>query len=62
MFSNLSSSSISLATETPSLVVRRVEIVEKTTGGLIIPDSAQEKPAVGEVVSVGYGAIDDKGN
>ena len=44
------------------VVVRRVENDEKTTGGLIIPDSAQEKPAEGEVVSVGNGAIDEKGN
>ena len=42
--------------------VRRVENDEKTSGGLIIPDSAQEKPAEGEVVSVGNGAIDEKGN
>ena len=43
-------------------VFRRVENDEKTSGGLIIPDSAQEKPAEGEVVSVGNGAIDEKGN
>jgi chaperonin GroES len=44
------------------VVVRRVENDEKTSGGLIIPDSAQEKPAEGEVVSIGNGAIDEKGN
>ena len=44
------------------VVVRRVENDEKTSGGLIIPESAQEKPAEGEVVSVGNGAIDEKGN
>ncbi len=44
------------------VVVRRVENDEKTSGGLISPDSAQEKPAEGEVVSVGNGAIDEKGN
>ena len=44
------------------VVVRRVENDEKTSGGLIIPDSAKEKPAEGEVVSVGNGAIDEKGN
>jgi len=44
------------------VVVRRVENDEKTSGGLIIPDSAQEKPAEGQVVSVGNGAIDEKGN
>ena len=44
------------------VVVRRVDSEDKTSGGLIIPDSAQEKPAEGEVVSVGNGAIDEKGN
>ncbi len=43
------------------VVVRRVENDEKTSGGLIIPDSAQEKPAEGEVVSVGEGARDESG-
>tara|TARA_B100000029_G_C17427181_1_gene906521 strand:+ start:725 stop:1012 length:288 start_codon:yes stop_codon:yes gene_type:complete len=43
------------------VVVRRVENDEKTSGGLIIPDSAQEKPAEGEVVSVGDGAKDESG-
>ena len=44
------------------VVVRRVENDEKTSGGLIIPDSAQEKPAEGEIVSVGTGARDEGGN
>jgi chaperonin GroES len=43
------------------VVVRRVENDEKTSGGLIIPDSAQEKPAEGEVVSAGDGARDENG-
>ena len=43
------------------VVVRRVDSEDKTSGGLIIPDSAQEKPAEGEVVSVGAGARDDAG-
>lgn len=43
------------------VVVRRVESDEKTSGGLIIPDSAKEKPAEGQVVSVGAGARDDDG-
>jgi len=43
------------------VVVRRVENDEKTSGGPIIPDSAQEKPAEGEVVSVGDGARDENG-
>ncbi len=44
------------------VLVRRVESDEKTKGGLIIPDSAKEKPAEGEVVSVGAGARDDDGD
>ena len=44
------------------VVVRRVEGEEKTKGGLIIPDSAKEKPAEGEVVSVGAGLRDDDGD
>ena len=44
------------------VVVRRVESEEKTAGGLIIPDSAKEKPAEGEVVSVGAGLRDDDGD
>ena len=43
------------------VVVRRLESEEKTAGGLIIPDSAKEKPAEGEVVSVGAGAKDESG-
>ena len=44
------------------VLVRRVESDEKTAGGLIIPDSAKEKPAEGLVVSVGAGARDDDGD
>ena len=44
------------------VLVRRVESEEKTAGGLIIPDSAKEKPAEGEVVAVGAGAKDDDGD
>ena len=43
------------------VLVRRIESDEKTSGGLIIPDSAKEKPAEGEVVSVGEGARKDSG-
>ncbi len=43
------------------VLVRRVEFDEKTKGGLIIPDSAKEKPAEGEVVAVGEGARKDSG-
>ena len=44
------------------VLVRRVESDEKTAGGLIIPDSAKEKPAEGMVVAVGSGARDDDGD
>jgi chaperonin GroES len=44
------------------VLVRRVEAEEKTAGGIIIPDSAKEKPQEGEVVAVGRGAKDDDGD
>ncbi|OXT01548.1 co-chaperone GroES [Notoacmeibacter marinus] len=43
------------------VVVKRVESEEKTAGGIIIPDTAKEKPQEGEVVAVGPGARDDSG-
>ena len=43
------------------VVVRRVTSEEKTAGGIIIPDTAKEKPQEGEVVSVGAGARKDSG-
>ncbi|UXN02716.1 MULTISPECIES: co-chaperone GroES [unclassified Bartonella] len=43
------------------VVVRRVESEEKTAGGIIIPDSAKEKPQEGEVVAVGAGVRDENG-
>src|SRR5690349_17591516 len=43
------------------VVVRRLESEEKTKGGIIIPDSAQEKPQQGEVVAVGPGGRDESG-
>ncbi len=42
-------------------VVRRVEEDTKTVGGIIIPDTAKEKPMQGEVIAVGPGARDDSG-
>ncbi len=44
------------------VLVRRIEGDEKTAGGLIIPDSAKEKPAEGEIVAVGAGARDEDGD
>ena len=43
------------------VLVRRIEGDEKTAGGLIIPDNAKEKPAEGEIISVGEGARKDSG-
>lgn len=44
------------------VVVRRIEADQKTAGGIIIPDSAQERPSEGEVIAVGEGARDDDGD
>ena len=43
------------------VLVRRIEAEEKTAGGIIIPDSAQEKPSEGEIVAVGTGARNEQG-
>ena len=43
------------------VVVRRIEATEKTKGGIIIPDTAQEKPSEGEVIAVGPGGRDESG-
>ena len=43
------------------VLVRRVESDQKTAGGIIIPDTAQEKPMEGEVIEVGSGARDENG-
>jgi chaperonin GroES len=43
------------------VVVRRVKEDQKTPGGIIIPETAQEKPQEGEVISAGPGALDDSG-
>jgi len=43
------------------ILVRRIEADEKTAGGIIIPDTAKEKPSEGEVIAVGPGARDDAG-
>ena len=44
------------------VTVRRIEADEKTAGGIIIPDSAQEKPSEGEIVAVGSGAKAEDGS
>jgi len=43
------------------VAIRRIEEEEKTAGGVIIPDTAKEKPSQGEVVAVGFGLRNEKG-
>ena len=43
------------------IIVKRLESEEKTKGGIIIPDSAKEKPMEGKVIAVGKGKLNDKG-
>jgi chaperonin GroES len=43
------------------ILVQRVEEEEKTKGGIIIPDTAKEKPAEGKVVAIGNGKLDENG-
>ena len=44
------------------VVVRRIDAEEKTKGGIIIPDTAKEKPVEGEVVAVGNGKVNEDGS
>ena len=44
------------------IVIRQVDSEEKTASGLVIPDTAKEKPQEGEVLAVGPGRVDDNGN
>lgn len=44
------------------IVIKQVEAEQTTASGLVIPDSAKEKPSEGEVLAVGPGRIDDNGN
>ena len=44
------------------IVIKIVEDTEQTTGGIFIPDSAKEKPQKGEVVAVGQGKVNEKGD
>ncbi|MCS5595640.1 MAG: co-chaperone GroES [Pseudomonadota bacterium] len=43
------------------VLLRRIEVSEKTAGGIIIPDTVKEKPMEGEIVAVGSGARDEAG-
>ena len=44
------------------VVVKRIDAEEKSTGGIIIPDTAKEKPSQGEVIAIGPGGRDEAGN
>lgn len=44
------------------VVLRRVEVDEKTAGGIIIPETAKEKPMEGEIIAIGTGHINDNGD
>ena len=44
------------------VLVKRIESEEKTTGGIIIPDTAKEKPMEGEIVAIGSGTRNESGN
>ena len=43
------------------VIVQKLEAEDKTAGGILLPDSAKEKPQEGKVIAVGPGAVDDKG-
>jgi len=53
---------MSLSPLADRIVIKALEAESKTAGGIIIPDNAKEKPQKGEVVAVGPGKADDKGN
>jgi chaperonin GroES len=44
------------------VVVKKLEAEERTAGGIVLPDTAKEKPQQGEVLAVGPGRVDEKGN
>ena len=54
--------SISIKPLEDRLVIRQVEAEQTTASGLVIPDTAKEKPQEGEVIAVGPGRVDDNGN
>ena len=54
--------SVSIKPLEDRIVIRQVEAEQTTASGLVIPDTAKEKPQEGEVVAVGPGRIDDNGN
>jgi chaperonin GroES len=54
--------SVSIKPLEDRIVIKQVEAEQTTASGLVIPDSAKEKPQQGEVVAVGPGRVDDNGN
>ena len=54
--------SISIKPLEDRIVIRQVEAEQTTASGLVIPDTAKEKPQEGEVIAVGPGRVDDSGN
>ena len=54
--------SVSIKPLEDRIVIKTLEAEQTTASGLVIPDSAKEKPQEGEVLAVGPGRIDDKGN
>lgn len=54
--------SISIKPLEDRIVIRQVEVEQTTASGLVIPDTAKEKPQEGEVIAVGPGRVDDNGN
>jgi len=54
--------SISIKPLEDRIVIRQVEAEQTTASGLVIPDTAKEKPQEGEVIAVGLGRVDDSGN
>ena len=54
--------SISITPLEDRIVIRQVEAEQTTASGLVIPDTAKEKPQEGEVIAVGPGRVDDNGN
>jgi chaperonin GroES len=57
-----SATSLHLKPLADRVVVKKLEAEEKTAGGIVLPDTAKEKPQQGEVLAVGPGRTDEKGN
>jgi chaperonin GroES len=56
------SSKLSLKPLADRVVVKKLDAEEKTAGGIVLPDTAKEKPQQGEILAVGPGKFDEKGN